>query len=74
MRKIVAGMFVSLDGVVEAPERWTFDYFTDVINGFGKADAADSKTYPGREYRSKEHRGHGRHGEQALFALPNQQG
>ena len=31
MRKIVAGMFVSLDGVVEAPERWTFDYFTDEV-------------------------------------------
>jgi dihydrofolate reductase len=31
MRKIAAGMFVSLDGVVEAPENWTFDYFTDEI-------------------------------------------
>lgn len=28
MRKIVAGLFVSLDGVVEAPERWTGPYFT----------------------------------------------
>jgi len=27
MRKIVAGLFVSLDGVVEAPERWHFPYF-----------------------------------------------
>jgi len=31
MRKIAAGMFVSLDGVVEAPENWTFDHFTDEI-------------------------------------------
>jgi dihydrofolate reductase len=26
MRKIVAGLFISLDGVVEAPEKWTFAY------------------------------------------------
>ncbi|MEV5827584.1 hypothetical protein AB0L25_18645 [Spirillospora sp. NPDC052242] len=25
-RKIAAGLFVSLDGVVEAPERWHFPY------------------------------------------------
>jgi len=31
MRKIAAGMFVSLDGVHEAPENWTFDYFTDEV-------------------------------------------
>jgi dihydrofolate reductase len=29
MRKIVAGLFMSLDGVVEAPERWQFPYFND---------------------------------------------
>lgn len=28
-RKIVAGLFVSLDGVVEAPERWHFPYLSD---------------------------------------------
>ena len=28
MRKIVAGMMVSVDGVVEAPETWTGPYFT----------------------------------------------
>ena len=27
MRKIVAGLFVSLDGVVETPEQWTGPYF-----------------------------------------------
>jgi dihydrofolate reductase len=31
MRKIVAGLFVSLDGVVEAPEKWTGPYFNDEI-------------------------------------------
>lgn len=28
MRKIVAGLFVSVDGVVEAPETWTGPYFS----------------------------------------------
>ena len=27
MRKIIAGLFISLDGVVEAPEKWTGPYF-----------------------------------------------
>jgi dihydrofolate reductase len=29
MRKIVAGLFISLDGVVEAPGTWHFPYFND---------------------------------------------
>jgi len=29
MRKIVAGLFVSLDGVVEAPQNWHFPYYND---------------------------------------------
>lgn len=29
MRKVVAGLFVSLDGVIEAPETWHFPYFND---------------------------------------------
>ncbi|RCG22408.1 dihydrofolate reductase [Sphaerisporangium album] len=29
MRKIVVGQFMSLDGVVEAPETWHFPYFND---------------------------------------------
>lgn len=31
MRKIVAGLFVSLDGVVEAPETWTGPYFSQEV-------------------------------------------
>lgn len=31
MRKIVAGLFVSVDGVIEAPESWTGPYFTPEI-------------------------------------------
>jgi hypothetical protein len=33
MRKIVSGLLVSLDGVVESPERWNTPYFNDDIGG-----------------------------------------
>jgi dihydrofolate reductase len=33
MRKIVAGLFISLDGVVEAPDKWHFPYFDDEMGG-----------------------------------------
>jgi dihydrofolate reductase len=29
MRKIVAGLFMSLDGIVESPDKWQFPYFND---------------------------------------------
>jgi hypothetical protein len=29
MGSITAGLFISLDGVVEAPDKWQFDYFND---------------------------------------------
>jgi dihydrofolate reductase len=29
MRKIVAGLFIALDGVAEAPDQWHFPYFND---------------------------------------------
>jgi dihydrofolate reductase len=29
VRKIVAGLFISLDGVIEAPHEWHFPYFND---------------------------------------------
>jgi len=31
MRKIVAGLMMSVDGVVEAPETWTGPYFSPEI-------------------------------------------
>ncbi len=31
MRKIVAGLFMLLDGVVEAPDKWTLAYFNDGV-------------------------------------------
>ncbi|MFI6597242.1 dihydrofolate reductase family protein [Nonomuraea sp. NPDC050536] len=44
MTKIVAGLFVSLDGVVEAPEKWHFPYYNDemgqvVADQMAEADA-----------------------------------
>lgn len=33
MRKIIVAEFISLDGVVEAPERWHFPYVTDEMYG-----------------------------------------
>jgi dihydrofolate reductase len=43
MRKITAGLFMSLDGVVEAPDEWHFPYFNDEMGAavdatFGAAD------------------------------------
>ena len=39
MRKIIAGLFISLDGVVEAPQDWHFPYFNDEM---GEAVAAQA--------------------------------
>src|SRR5215212_4713276 len=44
MRKVIAAEFVTLDGVMEAPERWNFAYFNDEMGqaigeGFAASDA-----------------------------------
>ena len=44
MRKIVAGLFVSLDGVVEAPEQWHFPYFNDEMGETIGSQMAGSDT------------------------------
>lgn len=44
MRKIIAGLFISLDGVVEAPETWHFPYFNDEMGGAVTAQAEASDT------------------------------
>lgn len=33
MRKLTAGLFHSIDGVVEAPDQWQFDAFDDELGG-----------------------------------------
>lgn len=44
MRKIVAGLFISLDGVVESPERWHFPYFNDEMGAAVGAQMAAADT------------------------------
>ncbi len=44
MRKIVAGLFISLDGVYEAPNLWHFPYFNDEMGQEVGAQMADSDT------------------------------
>jgi dihydrofolate reductase len=44
MRKIIAGLFISLDGVVEAPETWQFPYFNDEMGETVASQAAQSDT------------------------------
>jgi len=44
MRKIVAGLFVSLDGVMESPERWHFPYFNDEMGEAVGSQMAEADT------------------------------
>jgi dihydrofolate reductase len=44
MRRMTAALFVSLDGVVEAPEKWTGPYFNDEIGQEIGSQMAESDT------------------------------
>lgn len=49
MRKIVAGLFMSLDGVVESPDKWTGPYFSpEVGQVVGSLMAAEDTMLLGR--------------------------
>jgi dihydrofolate reductase len=49
MRKIAAGLFISLDGVVESPEKWTGPYFNDQVGqAVGAMMAANDAMLLGR--------------------------
>jgi dihydrofolate reductase len=49
MRKIVAGLFMSLDGVTESPEQWQFPYFNDEMGqALGSSMAASDTLLLGR--------------------------
>jgi dihydrofolate reductase len=49
MRKVTAGLFVSLDGVVESPEKWQLPYFNDEMGeAIGAAMAAADAMLLGR--------------------------
>jgi dihydrofolate reductase len=42
MRKIIAGFFISLDGVVEGPDKWHFPYFNDEMGAAVGAQMEES--------------------------------
>jgi hypothetical protein len=46
MRKVVASEFVSLDGVVESPEKWHFSYFNGQMGDAIGAAIATSDSMP----------------------------
>ena len=50
MRKIVANLFISLDGVVESPEKWHFPYFSEEMGAvIGDRAAASDTMLLGRQ-------------------------
>ncbi|WP_406290322.1 dihydrofolate reductase family protein [Embleya sp. NBC_00896] len=54
MRKITAALFISLDGVVEAPDQWHFPYFDDEMGAVvgSMLDTADTVLLGRRTYDS----------------------
>jgi len=49
MRKVVSGLFISLDGVTESPDKWQFDNFDeDMIAEMGSEIAAQDTVLLGR--------------------------
>lgn len=54
MKKITAGLFIALDGVVEAPDQWHFPYFNEEMGAAVDATlgAADTMLFGRRTYDS----------------------
>lgn len=54
MRRITAGLFISLDGVVEAPDQWHFPYFDDEMGAAVAAmmDGVDTMLFGRKTYDS----------------------
>jgi dihydrofolate reductase len=52
MRKIIAGMFITLDGVVEAPEKWNPPYYDEELSQavMPRIAAAGTHLYGRRSY------------------------
>jgi dihydrofolate reductase len=49
MRKVVSGLFISLDGVTESPDKWQFDHFDeDMMANMGAHIAAEDTILLGR--------------------------
>ncbi len=66
MRKLIACLFTTIDGVVEAPEQWHFPYFNDQMGAIVGSLMCDTQllgrrtyedfaaTWPAREHAGKE--------------------
>ncbi|TYB44077.1 dihydrofolate reductase family protein [Actinomadura chibensis] len=54
MRKITAGLFISLDGVIDNPQDWHFPYFNEEMGQAvdGQLGAADTLLFGRRTYES----------------------
>ncbi len=54
MRKITAGLFISLDGIGEAPDQWHFPYFNEEMGAAVDATlgAADTVLFGRKTYDS----------------------
>ena len=54
MRKVTAGLFIALDGVVEAPDQWHFPYFNEEMGAAVGASlgAADTVLFGRKTYDS----------------------
>lgn len=52
MRKIIAGMFITLDGVVEAPEKWNPPFYNEEMTEAvqGQLATSDTHLYGRRSY------------------------
>jgi dihydrofolate reductase len=49
LRKVVTGLFISLDGVTEAPDQWQFDHFdTDMMASLGTHIETEDTVLMGR--------------------------
>ena len=49
LRKVIAGLFISLDGVTESPEKWQFDHFdADMMATMGAHIATEDTVLLGR--------------------------
>jgi dihydrofolate reductase len=42
MRKIISGLFITLDGVIEAPQKWNPPYYNDEMTQVVQAQLADA--------------------------------
>lgn len=48
MRNVVAGLFISLDGVAESPDQWQFEFDDDMANALAAATADQDAILLGR--------------------------